>query len=664
MSVPSPVLKALTWFRRVVNLLLLVPALGFLALFGLTFPHPPKWDTWSVVQALHRWGDPILNQLDTWLEWPVAVPYYPLALAILTWGARTLINARLLKVHGQLSRPKPKPAPFGIPPTAPSLPLARMQAPQAAAPAPVPVSETISPDSERAREELLKRYREIEEALKASKRKECTFLSVDLVDSTRMKQGHGDTEITLSFRAYEEMVNRVFKQYGAWKQAWTPDGVMVCFLQRELAVGAAQRILESLATLNATANKLRTPFSVRCGINEGEVPIYEDTNLERLADFVIDVAGHMQKQATPNTLWLGAEVYQRIQDKSGFRPINKVVDGHKVYAWSVEPAVEPEETMVGEIPPPLTFAAGPAVAEGRIKQISRYEVLEELGRGAMGAVYKARDPQIGRTVAIKVIVAANLPAAELHEYKQRFYREAQAAGQMTHQGIVTIHDIGEDDGGHPYIVMEYVDGVPLDQLVVAPEAEPGNETVSEKPPGEIVIQFADALDIAIQVAEALDYAHHRGVIHRDIKPANILITADGRTKILDFGVAQLGGTKLTQAGRLVGTPAFMSPEQFVGGAVDARSDIFSLGTVLYWMCTGQNPFAADTLTAVAYKVAQGKPSPPRKLNPNLPPDLDIVLARSLAKKPEMRYPSAAAFAADLRALKGGRPVAAPPKPAR
>ncbi|HKZ52119.1 MAG TPA: protein kinase, partial [Candidatus Acidoferrales bacterium] len=658
MSVPSPILSALTWLRRILNLLLLVASLGFLALFGLTFSHPPKWDTWSWVQTLHQWGDPLLTQLDVWLEWPVAVPYYPLALAILIWVAKTLITANLLKVHGQITKPKPRPAPFGVPPSIASLPRPTAQPARASAPASVAVSDTISPDSEHAREELLRRYREIEEALKASKRKQCTFLAVDLVESARMKQGHGDTEITLSFRAYEEMVKKVCREYGAWKQAWTPDGVMVCFLQRELAVGAAQRILQNLGSLNASSNKLRTPFSVRCGINEGEVAIYEDTNLERLADFVIDVAGHMQKQGTPNTLWLSAGVHERLQDKSGFRPLNKVVDGYKVYAWSPEAPPEIDQTVVGEIAPPPTLAAVPP-ADG-IKRVSRYEVLEELGRGAMGAVYKARDPQIGRTVAIKVILTANLPAVELHEYKQRFYREAQAAGQMTHPGIVTIHDIGEDEGGHPYIVMEYVDGVPLDQLVASPEAEPDGETPTEKPSAEIVIQLGDAIDIATQVAEALDYAHNRGVIHRDIKPANILITSDSRAKILDFGVAQLSGTKLTQAGRLVGTPAFMSPEQFVGGAVDARSDIFSLGTVLYWMCTGQNPFAAETLTAVAYKVSQSMPAPPRKLNPNLPPDLDLVLARSLAKKPEMRYPSAAALAADLKALKAGRPLAGRP----
>jgi serine/threonine-protein kinase len=274
-----------------------------------------------------------------------------------------------------------------------------------------------------------------------------------------------------------------------------------------------------------------------------------------------------------------------------------------------------------------------------IQKIGRYEVDEELGRGAMGVVYRARDPQIGRTVAIKVILTGSAAPRELERYKQRFGREAQAAGRMSHPGIVTIYDIAEEENGQPYLVMEYINGAPLDFLMVPP---------APRPP------LSEILDIAVQVARALDYAHRNGVIHRDIKPANILVTPDGCTKIADFGVAKLAGTDLTQEGHAVGTPSFMSPEQFRGSRVDARSDIFSFGAVLYWMCTGEKPFVGESITEVSFKIAFDAPTPARERNAALPAGLDTVLSRCLAKQPSERYANCGELAADLEALKAGR----------
>jgi serine/threonine-protein kinase len=283
-------------------------------------------------------------------------------------------------------------------------------------------------------------------------------------------------------------------------------------------------------------------------------------------------------------------------------------------------------------------------------RIGRYEILQELGRGAMGAVYRARDPQIGRTVAIKVILTANLSPTELENYKQRFRREAQAAGQMSHAGIVTIHDIAEDETGQPFLVMEFIEGQTLDKLMEQAVA------AGERLP------HSQALDIAFQVANALDYAHRRGVVHRDVKPANILVTADGTAKIADFGIAKIAGTQLTQTGNVLGTPAFMSPEQFSGAAIDARSDLFSLGAMIYWMCTGEKPFAGDTLTAVSFKIVFADPIPARQLNPALPAGIDTVFQRCLAKNPELRYAACRELAADLDALRSGRQIAATPIP--
>lgn len=277
-------------------------------------------------------------------------------------------------------------------------------------------------------------------------------------------------------------------------------------------------------------------------------------------------------------------------------------------------------------------------------KIGRYEILAELGQGAMGTVYKARDPMMDRLVAIKVIRTTGLSADDLQRYKQRFQREAMTAGKMSHPGIVTIYDISEDEAGHPYMVMEFVEGDALYNLLRPDE----KGRLPQRPP------LAKSLDIGVQVAEALAYAHGRGVIHRDIKPANILVTADGRAKIADFGVAKLTGTEATAAtARVVGTPAYMSPEMCTGGTVDTRSDIFSLGAMLYWMTTGEKPFPGDTISAVAFKVVYEPVVPPRQIDPALSSELESILVRSLAKNPDQRYPNAAELAKDLTALRTG-----------
>ena len=275
-----------------------------------------------------------------------------------------------------------------------------------------------------------------------------------------------------------------------------------------------------------------------------------------------------------------------------------------------------------------------------MQKIGRYEIIEELGHGAMGVVYRARDSEIGRVVALKVIQTANASPQDIERYKQRFKREAQAAGRLSHPGIVTIHDIAEDVNGRPYLVMEFVEGRPLN-LLLGPTAR---------------LPLDYLLDIGIQVAQALDFAHKNGVIHRDIKPPNILVTPDGHAKIADFGIARMEGTELTQEGTSLGTPSYMSPEQFRGGKIDGRSDIFSLGAVLYWMFTGTKPFPGETVTITSFQIAFENPVLPSAAKTDLPKDLDDILTRCLAKNPEHRYATCDDLAADLDAVKGGRPL--------
>lgn len=190
-----------------------------------------------------------------------------------------------------------------------------------------------APDSERRREELLKQFWKIEQALKASSRKRCTFLSADVVGSTAMKQGQDEAAVKATFHAYESMLKKIFADHGAWKEAWTPDGVMVCFLDRDLAAAAARCLLANLPRFNKMFNKLPVPFQVRCGINEGELSIYEDSPLERVADRVIDVAGHMQKHAPPDVLLVPVHVHEALADRSGFEAYPLVVDGFSTWAW-------------------------------------------------------------------------------------------------------------------------------------------------------------------------------------------------------------------------------------------------------------------------------------------------------------------------------------------
>jgi eukaryotic-like serine/threonine-protein kinase len=276
-----------------------------------------------------------------------------------------------------------------------------------------------------------------------------------------------------------------------------------------------------------------------------------------------------------------------------------------------------------------------------MQQLGRYEILAELGRGAMGAVFRARDPRIDRIVAIKTIAVAGAGAGSLEEYRERFFREAQAAGRLSHPGIVTIFDVGEDQPTlTPFIVMEFADGMPLDEFVATAGSLP----------------YDQALDIVQQIAEALNYAHAAGIVHRDIKPANIIVSAEGRLKIADFGIAKITLTEATLPGQIMGTPAYMSPEQINGKAVDGRSDLFSLGVIAYWLLTGVKPFIGDTVTAICVQVAIREPDRASHVNAALSDDCDFVLGRVLAKDPAMRYQRGKDLAADIQDLRAGKPV--------
>jgi serine/threonine-protein kinase len=255
-------------------------------------------------------------------------------------------------------------------------------------------------------------------------------------------------------------------------------------------------------------------------------------------------------------------------------------------------------------------------------RIGRYKIVRELGRGAMGVVYHAIDPNIGRPVAIKTIqlTGARTPD-EQARLRERLFREARSAGILSHPGIVTVYDV-EQQGDLAYIAMEFVDGPTLDRLLSAPEP---------LPPARM---FA----ILGQTAAALDYAHQKGIVHRDIKPANIMIAADGTAKISDFGIAKVTASEqFTMTGSIVGTPHYMSPEQVQGLSLDGRSDQFSLAVMAFEILTGEKPYTGEHLTTVVYKIVAEEPESPHRLNPSLSGAIESVMKKGLAKKPEGRY---------------------------
>jgi serine/threonine-protein kinase len=272
--------------------------------------------------------------------------------------------------------------------------------------------------------------------------------------------------------------------------------------------------------------------------------------------------------------------------------------------------------------------------ETPFRTLSRYELLEEIGRGNMGVVFRAHDPAMNRTVALKILrFGFSLDESERAVFVERFHREARIAGKLSHPGIVAVHDFGS--GEEPFLVMEYFPGVSLAKLL-------------ERGP----LSVAEVEGVARQLAQALAYAHAEGVVHRDIKPGNVLYR-DGQLKLVDFGIARMDVSDLTGTGELIGTPSYMPPEVFSGQPVDGRSDLFSLGVVLYQLLTGVRPFDGPSVSRTIYRVLHDDPLPPSRAREGIPTGWDVLVSNLLAKDPNERYPGAEELLSDLDRLSRG-----------
>ena len=278
-------------------------------------------------------------------------------------------------------------------------------------------------------------------------------------------------------------------------------------------------------------------------------------------------------------------------------------------------------------------------------QIGKYHIVEVVGEGAMGIVYRATDSVLDRTVAIKVMSAS---IARQEDLRKRFLREAQAAGSLQHPNVVTIYDLGEVEG-HLFIAMEFVYGTDLEQML----------SLSEP------MKLQTKLDIIVDVLTGLAYAHRKGIVHRDIKPANIRVGEDGRAKIMDFGVAHLASSSITRTGLVVGTPRYMAPEQVMGQKALPETDIFAVGAVLYQLLTGTKPFESPTLQSLFYKIVTDMPKPVAEILPGLPPALDRITSKALAKDAANRYSNALDMANEISAVRAelsGTRLAGAPRP--
>jgi len=478
-------------------------------------------------------------------------------------------------------------------------------------------------------DQLLRARSEIDSALKRHKT-QFAVLFCDIVGSTSFFDRFGDTAGLMMLQRHHELVLPAIEEEGGTVVKTIGDAVLAVFGAPEAAVRTAIKIQLRLDTYNEDRPEPEQIYT-RVGVNFGSGIVKE----KDVFGDVVNVAARIVKACAPAQILLSHAIHEAVRQTPGFkvRALGSALFRGKSAAEDLYEVLWTSEERYQRLRRKLdTGEAGKAARS----VLGRYEILDELGRGAMGVVYKAYDPVVGRIVALKT-VRVDSSGEEHDELIRRLRQEAQAAGRLEHPNIVTIYDAGEVEGLF-YVAMQFVKGRMLSELIAERQLLPVKQIVL----------------LMEQVSDGLDYAHEHGIVHRDLKPSNIIVARDGIAKIVDFGVAKVveGGT--TKAGMVLGTPSYMSPEQAQGGRVDRRSDIFSLGAMLYELLTGERAFPGNTPTAIVHKIIHEEPIPLRVVEPGVDPTLEVIVKKALAKDPFRRYQSCKEIKADLEAFRLGK----------
>ena len=487
-----------------------------------------------------------------------------------------------------------------------------------------------------------------------------SVLIADLMGTPEFFERFGETALLVMLQQHSELVVPIIHETGGTVVRSVGDTAIVLFPDAREASRAAFHVADRVEKYNAS-KPTNERFWVRLGLGLASGSA-EDSSL---FDATVAEVAEVVKQCRAGQILATAEVQTALSGLEGIE--SHSVEGASgqvgLLKWVGDGAAPPITRQVISVTPtpasastptPATAAEGAATGDsadneqsGSSKRLGRYEIQEEIGVGGMGVVYKAYDPTVGRSLAIKT-VRLDAQGPERDEMVHRLRQEAQAAGRLEHPAIVTVYDAGEDKGVF-YMAMQFVEGKVLGSFLTERALLPVNQI----------------LTVMEEVCSGLHYAHERGIVHRDIKPGNIILTPEGRPKVLDFGIAKLTETGTTRAGTILGTPNYMSPEQAAGSRVDRRSDIFSLGAVLYELLTSERAFAGNSAGAVMHKIREEQPVPVRKIDPTISPELEGVVKRALDKDPFKRYQNAEDMQKALAGVRvgkasGARPAASAP----
>jgi len=481
-------------------------------------------------------------------------------------------------------------------------------------------------------EELLKQRSEIDTELRKHK-SPITVMFTDLAGSTRYFERYGDTAGMEWLQTHNGIVMPVVERHGGTVVKTIGDSVMAYFTDVKESVLAAREIQQELIQRNQDQS-FETGMFVRVALHQG-------LGYLRGGDVfgdVVNVAARVTKVCLPSQILVTESVYRAVQDLPDLEfspPSTRLLPGKTSMERLYELNWTDPDTYarIREKFPPKLALPQEELSEGR------YQMISELGRGAMGVVYKAFDKVIGRVVAMKTI-PLEVAGEDREQLVARLKQEARAAGMLDHPNIITVFDFGEVSGLF-YFTMQYVEGETFSTILARKELLP----------------VPKLLPIMDQICSAVGFAHSADIIHRDLKPSNLMLTKLGVAKVLDFGIAKLGDGGLTKAGMIVGTPSYLSPEQAAGRRLDHRSDIFSLGAVFYELATGERAFPGDSTTGIVYKVINEDPVPPCAIEPTLPRGLDAAIRKALAKDPDQRFQSCEEM---REALKEQKPVPVPP----